>query len=132
MATQLEQARAGKITAEMEAVAVRDGMTPQQIRQGVEEGTIVVVAGNGRAGVATGIGRGLSTKVNASIGTSSDLLDVELELEKAAVAQKSGADTLMELSTAGDLDDIRRRVLAAVTLPVGNVPLTGTVHRPTR
>ncbi len=131
MATQLEQARAGKITAEMEAVAAHDGMTPEQIRQGVEEGAIVVVSGNGRAGVAIGIGRGLSTKVNASIGTSSDLLDVELELEKAAVAQKSGADTLMELSTAGDLDDIRRRVLAAVTLPVGNVPLYQASHEAT-
>ncbi len=123
MTTLLKKAKAGKITPEMEAVAARESLQPETIRQGVEDGTIVIVSGYGRPEYATGIGRGLRTKVNASIGTSSDLADLELELEKASVAQATGADTLMELSTAGDLDDIRRRVLGAVSLPVGNVPL---------
>ncbi len=70
-----------------------------------------------------GIGKGLRTKVNASIGTSSDISDVELEIRKARIAEKEQADTLMELSTGGDLDAIRRAVLASCTLPVGNVPL---------
>ncbi len=123
MATQLERARAGIITTEMEKVAAEEDLSPEQIRQGMVDGSIVIISGNGRAETATGIGRGLRTKVNASIGTSSDLIDIEMELEKAAVAADTGADTLMELSTAGDLDDVRRRVLAAVSVPVGNVPL---------
>ncbi len=123
MATLLERGRAGKITAEMEAVAAREGIEPERIRHGVENGTIVIVSGHGRSEYVTGIGNGLRTKVNASIGTSSDLADLKMELEKASVAQAAGADTLMELSTAGDLDEIRRRVLEAVSLPVGNVPL---------
>ncbi len=123
MATLLEKARAGEITPEMEAVAGLEGLDPEKIRRGIEDGTIVIVSGHGRSDHATGIGKGLRTKVNASIGTSSDLADLKLELGKASVAREAGADTLMELSTAGDLDDIRRRVLAAVPLPVGNVPL---------
>lgn len=70
-----------------------------------------------------GIGTGLRTKVNASIGTSSDIKDIGLETEKARVAEEEKADTLMELSTGGDLDAIRREVLAATNLPVGNIPL---------
>ena len=123
MGTILESARAGRVTREMEIVAEKEGLTPGDVREGIVDGTIVVAAGNGRQEMAVGIGKGLRTKVNASIGTSSDMLDLEMELEKARVAESSGADTLMELSTAGDLDEIRRAILAAVALPVGSVPL---------
>ena len=71
----------------------------------------------------SGIGTGLRTKVNASIGTSSDICDLEAEIRKARIAEEEGADTLMELSVGGDLDRIRREVLANTSLPVGNVPL---------
>jgi phosphomethylpyrimidine synthase len=70
-----------------------------------------------------GIGKGLTTKINASIGTSSDIVDYAAEVSKALAAQEAGADTLMELSVGGDLDRVRREVIAAVDLPVGNVPL---------
>ena len=70
-----------------------------------------------------GIGEGLRTKVNASIGTSSDLVDIDVEVEKARQAELAGADTLMELSTGGDLVEIRRRVVEATSLSVGSVPL---------
>lgn len=123
MGTLLQAARAGKVTDEMRAVALAEGVTPQQVREGVRDGGVVIAAGAGRTAGAVGIGSGLRTKVNASIGTSSDIVDLALELEKAGVAQDCGADTLMELSTAGDLDDIRRQVLDAVSLPVGSVPL---------
>ena len=123
MGTILESARAGQVTREMEIVAEKEGLTPGEVRQGIVDGTIVIASGNGRQEIAAGIGKGLRTKVNASIGTSSDMVDLEMELEKARVAQSSGADTLMELSTAGDLDEIRRAVLAEVSLPVGCVPL---------
>ena len=123
MGTILENARAGRVTREMEIVAEKEGLTPGDVREGIVDGTIVVASGNGRQEMAIGIGKGLRTKVNASIGTSSDMVDLEMELEKARVAESSGADTLMELSTAGDLDEIRRAILAAVTFPVGSVPL---------
>ena len=61
--------------------------------------------------------------MNASIGTSSDIMDLEMELEKARMAEKTGADTLMELSTGGDFREIRRRVVEATNLSVGSVPL---------
>jgi phosphomethylpyrimidine synthase len=123
MVTILESARAGQVTREMEIVAEKEGLTPGDVREGIVDGTVVIASGNGRPDTAVGIGKGFRTKVNASIGTSSDMLDLEMELEKARVAESSGADTLMELSTAGDLDEIRRAILAAVTLPVGSVPL---------
>jgi phosphomethylpyrimidine synthase len=66
---------------------------------------------------------GLATKINASIGTSTDIADIGAEVRKAVAAEKAGADTLMELSVGGDLDKVRREVLSAVSLPVGNVPL---------
>lgn len=121
--TQLEQAQKNVVTDEMATVAAREGLDPESVRDRVLDGTAVVVSGHGRPQAVTGIGRGLHTKVNASIGTSSAIIDLEMELEKARMAQTSGADTLMELSTAGDLDRIRREILAAVTLPVGSVPL---------
>ncbi|MHB0867557.1 MAG: phosphomethylpyrimidine synthase ThiC [Thermoleophilia bacterium] len=123
MGTLLEAARAGEITDEMRTVALAEGVTPEHVRDGIRDGSIVIAAGVGRAAGSVGIGRGLRTKVNASIGTSSDIVDLALELGKAVVAEGCGADTLMELSTAGDLDDIRRQVLGTVSLPVGSVPL---------
>lgn len=122
MRTELEQAQAGTITDRVRQVAEDEGVPAGQLLEAVGDGGAVVAGGHGR-GYGIGIGRGLRTKVNASIGTSSDIDDLELELEKARVARDAGADTLMELSTAGDLDHIRRSVLAEVSMPVGNVPL---------
>ncbi|MCP8320204.1 MAG: phosphomethylpyrimidine synthase ThiC, partial [archaeon] len=70
-----------------------------------------------------GIGEGLRTKINANIGTSTDLCDLSLELEKAKVAIKYGADTIMDLSTEGDLDLIRNTILKEVQVPFGTVPI---------
>lgn len=126
MKTQIELARAGIISDAMEKVATDEGfgLDPETIRQRVADGHIVIAVRPDRpAQRIVGIGRGLRTKVNASIGTSSDIADIELEVRKALVAETEQADTLMELSTGGNLDLVRRRVLAATTLPVGNVPL---------
>ncbi|RJQ45202.1 MAG: phosphomethylpyrimidine synthase ThiC [Gaiellales bacterium] len=122
MKTELEKALEGKTTGRVRQLAESEGVPAEQLRQAVADGGAVVVSGRGRGG-AVGIGRGLRTKVNASIGTSSAIIDLGMELEKARVARDSGADTLMELSTAGDLDHIRRSVLSEVGLPVGSVPL---------
>lgn len=119
----LEDAVAGKITEEMTVVAKDEGRTPEFICRGIASGRIVIPRSPYRFTKPIGIGKGLRTKVNASIGTSSDIVDVEMELEKAHMAEKTGADTLMELSTGGDFHEIRRRVVEATSLSVGSVPL---------
>lgn len=124
MKTQLELAREGVITPQMETVAFDENFEPAIIRGLVAKGEIVIPANPNRKGeIVRGIGTGLRTKVNASIGTSSDICDIDAEVRKAIAAEEEGADTLMELSAGGNLDKIRREVLAATNLPVGNVPL---------
>ncbi len=126
MKTQIELAREGVITEAMKKVAMDEGfgLDPETIRQRVADGHIVIaVHPNRPLQKVVGIGKGLRTKVNASIGTSSDIADIELEVRKAQMAEAEQADTLMELSTGGDLNLVRQRILAACTLPVGNVPL---------
>jgi phosphomethylpyrimidine synthase len=123
MKTQIELARAVIITDQMNAVAKAEDVPPEYIRCMVAEGKIVIPWNRNRRPRAVGIGKGLSTKVNASIGTSSDIIDYAAEARKARAAAAAGADTLMELSVGGDLDRVRREVIAAVDIPVGNVPL---------
>ena len=123
MPTQIEYARQGVVTAQMAQVAEKERVAPEFIRCMVAEGKVVIPWNHARQPQAVGIGKGLSTKVNASIGTSSDIVDYAAEVRKAKAAESAGADTLMELSVGGDLDRVRREVIAAVDLPVGNVPL---------
>ncbi len=123
MATIIEQACTGRITPEMEAVAQKEQVEAAYVRDMIAAGKIIIPLNTVRKTSPVGIGKGLATKVNASIGTSSDIVDIDAEIRKARAAEECGADTLMELSVGGDLDRIRREVLAAVKLPVGNVPL---------
>ncbi|MDI6817489.1 MAG: phosphomethylpyrimidine synthase ThiC [Actinomycetota bacterium] len=123
MKTQLELARDGHISDEMRQVAHVEDIDMEILRQRIAKGTVVIVGGLRHNSRPVGIGYGLSSKVNASIGTSTEIADLELELRKAAVALESGADTLMELSVGGDLDKIRRAIIEATPLPVGTVPL---------
>ncbi len=119
----IEDAKKGIVTDEMKAVALDEGVTPEFVRRGVAEGHIVIPVSPYRKIRAVGIGKGLRTKVNASIGTSSDIVDVEAEIKKAKIAEAAGADTLMELSTGGDFLAIRKQVCDAISLSVGSVPL---------
>ena len=121
--TQLEEARKGNITEEMKTVANRENVSEEFILNSIIDGTIVIPKNVNHDIKATGIGKGLKTKVNATVGTSTDIVDFDEEVLKAQVAVDAGADCLMELSIGGDLDDIRRRVLAMSPLPVGSVPI---------
>ena len=123
MKTQIESAREGIVTPQMATVAADEGVTPEYVREKVAQGRIVIPWNRIRNPRVAGIGEGMRTKVNASIGTSSDIIDYAGEVRKGLAAAESGADTLMELSVGGDLDRVRREVIAAVDLPVGNVPL---------
>src|SRR3989304_2627971 len=123
MKTQLELAREGIITEAMKEAAAYDDVSPEFIREGIAKGQIVIYGNPNRKARVVGIGKGLKTKVNASIGTSPDIIDIDMEVKKAQTAEKYGADTLMELSTGGDLTKIRRCVLDSISLTVGTVPL---------
>lgn len=122
--TQLEYALKGTITDKMKAAALAEGVTPEFIRDGIADGTIIICHnikhGNG---IPLAVGRGLRTKVNANIGTSADDTDISKELEKARVAVKHGADAIMDLSTGGPVDEIRRAIIAETTACIGSVPL---------
>jgi len=122
--TQLELAKEGIISSPMKLVAEQEGVDAEFIRQGVAKGTIVIPANINHTNlVPCGIGQGLKTKVNANIGTSSDFGDVNTELEKLRVAIDFGADTVMDLSTGGDISAIRRAIIAASSVPIGTVPI---------
>jgi len=122
--TQLEIARKGNISPQIAAVARAEGLEPEFICRGVAGGTIVIPASINHTNlVPCGIGAGLRTKVNANIGTSPDFGDVATELEKLRAASDAGADTVMDLSTGGDISAIRRAIIAASSLPIGTVPI---------
>jgi len=123
MASIIEEACKGKITPEIEKVAQKEKVEVEYVREMIAQGKIIIPLNVNRKSTIVGIGKGLSTKINASVGTSSDIIDIDAEIKKARAAEECGADTLMELSVGGDLDLIRREILAAVKLPVGNVPL---------
>ncbi|HNY89786.1 MAG TPA: phosphomethylpyrimidine synthase ThiC [Methanoregulaceae archaeon] len=119
----VDDARSGIVTEEMRTVARQEGVTEDFVRRGVAGGHITIPVSPYRDVKICGIGEGLRTKVNASIGTSTDIVDIAMEVEKAKAAERAGADTLMELSTGGDFVEIRKQVIANTTLSVGSVPL---------
>lgn len=122
--TQIEEARKGNITPEMEEVAAAEGLPPEVIRDRVAEGTVIIIKSKPHTHIRPlGVGYGLKTKVNANIGTSKDQMDPDEELNKLRVAIKYGADAVMDLSTGGDIDAVRRMILKEATVPVGTVPI---------
>jgi phosphomethylpyrimidine synthase len=122
--TQLERARSGELSPQMQSAAELDGVEPELIQQGVAEGTIVLPANrNHRSLRPAAIGKGLRIKVNANLGTSAADADAEQTVARARSAIEAGADTVMDLSTAGDLDRIRQQVVAECHVPVGTVPI---------
>ncbi|MGO9620134.1 MAG: phosphomethylpyrimidine synthase ThiC [Desulfobaccales bacterium] len=122
--TQREAALAGKITPAMEQAARREGLSPEVIRQGLAQGTLVVPANPGHLGLKPlAIGQGVRVKINANIGTSPHDCDLEKEQAKLAAALEFGADAIMDLSTGGAVDDIRTALLAQCPAPFGTVPI---------
>jgi len=121
---QISASRKGEITPEVNQVAENEGIASEQIAQAVSDGRIVIVKSRARKnGVPIGIGQGLRTKINANIGTSKDHAQADEEMAKARTAVEAGADTLMDLSTGGDLPAIRGRILSEFPVPVGTVPI---------
>lgn len=126
MSTQLEIARTGQISDAVKSVAVIENLEPKFIRDEVAAGRIVICANKIHLAdnlVPAGIGRSLTVKINANIGASDVRSSLDREIEKMKMAINLGADAMMDLSTGGDLDEIRTRLLSHCTVPFGTVPL---------
>jgi len=125
--TQLESARLGIVTPEMKRVAQREPhLTPEQVRDEVAAGRMVIPANRTHLKYnldPMAIGRASKTKVNANMGASPVSSGTDEEVEKLRWAEKWGADTVMDLSTGGDLDECREAILRNSTVPIGTVPI---------
>jgi phosphomethylpyrimidine synthase len=130
--TQLEQARAGTITAEMQFVAQSEGLDPERVRDEVARGRMVIPANKvhiQKGLKPIGIGIAARTKINANIGKSALSSDTSCELEKLFAAVKHGADTVMDLSTGEEINAVRARIIEASAVPVGTVPIYQVVQQ---
>ncbi len=130
--TQIERARAGEITAEMQRVAQRERLEPELVRSEVARGRMVIPANKVHLAKRLdpmGIGVAALTKINANIGNSAVTSDIAGELEKLHTAVHFGADTVMDLSTGRDIDAIRQAIIDASPVPIGTVPLYQMVQQ---
>ncbi len=126
MTTQLQRALDGEVTPEMQAVAGAEGMEPLAVLAAVAAGRVVIPANRLRLAAdrrVCGIGKGLRTKVSASVGSTPGAADPAGAAEQMHTALQAGADLIMEMSTGGDMDRVRRDVLAAALVPVGTIPI---------
>jgi len=122
--TQLKAARRGEVTPEMQEVARAEGASPETVCERIASGEAVLPANRLRSNRSNRvIGRGFRVKVNANIGTSRDYPDLDRELAKLLEAEKAGADAVMDLSTGGDIREIRRTLLARTSMVFGTVPV---------
>jgi phosphomethylpyrimidine synthase len=124
MHTLVEQARKGTITKQMKKVAQAERVDPVVLRERIAQGSIVIMQ---RGDHVVGIGKGLSTKVNVNLGTSTGKASVSDEIKKVRIAEKFGADTISDLSMGGDINAIRKEIFSRSTLPVTTVPIYQTV-----
>jgi phosphomethylpyrimidine synthase len=128
--TQIFYARQGTITGEMEYVAQREGLTPESIRQEVARGRMIIPANiNHRSLEPMCIGVESKCKINANIGNSATTSNIDEELAKLQYAVKYGADTVMDLSTGGDIPRIRQAIIDASPVPIGTVPIYEALNR---
>jgi phosphomethylpyrimidine synthase len=121
--TQLYQAGKGQTTDEIRKVAENEGIDVQKLTRSVAKGYVVIPTNKNRNTNPCGIGRGLSTKINANLGSSPELEKVELEIKKAQIAVQYGADAVMDLSTGPNLVKVRKGIIKATNAPLGTVPI---------
>ena len=127
--TQMYYAKKGVITPEMNYVAQAEMLDPELVRSEVAAGKMIIPANIHHENLLPmAIGREAKTKINANIGNSSLSSDIDAELEKLQICLKYGADTVMDLSTGGDLDAIRSAIIANSTVPIGTVPMYQIIH----
>ena len=130
--TQLAYAREGVVTDAMRRVAEREGLEPERIRAEIARGRLIIPANiHHLAGHLdpTGVGIVATVKINANIGNSAVTSNIDDELKKLHMAVHYGADTVMDLSTGGDIPMIRKAIIDASPVPLGTVPLYEAVMR---
>ena len=124
LVTQIDFARAGVITPQMQAVAEKEGREPEFIRSGVAAGRIAIPANIHHASLSPeGVGEGLRTKVNVNLGISGDLADEREEWRKVEVALELGAESIMDLSNSGKTQSFRTRLIDKSPAMIGTVPM---------
>ena len=122
--TQMDLAKQGVVSPQIKQIANQEGVSQEVVQQYTAEGKIVIPANVNHVNLAPcGIGKELTVKINANIGTSSDYGTIDSELKKLGIVIRFGADAVMDLSTGGDISAIRQAIIAASTLPVGTVPI---------
>jgi phosphomethylpyrimidine synthase len=121
--TQLELAKLNRLSPEMRYVAKKEGISPEALKNRIKEGRIALIKNIKRKIVPCAVGEGLRTKINANIGTSQDTVNIKTELKKMCIAIEYGTDTIMDLSTGGNIKKIRKAILKNSSVPVGTVPV---------
>src|SRR6202171_1583120 len=128
--SQMHWARRGVITEEMLFVAGREKLEPELVRSEIARGRLIIPANvNHRNLEPMGIGIESKCKINANIGNSATTSNIEEELEKLRYSVKFGADTVMDLSTGGDIPQIRKAIIANSPVPIGTVPIYEALSR---
>lgn len=125
--TRIEQARKGIVTDEMKTVAQAESISPEKLSADIAEGVTVIARNILHDIKPLGIGKGLSTKINANIGTSKDKISYDDEMQKLEVLVKYGADAVMDLSTGGALRELRSALMKKSPVAVGTVPIYETI-----
>ena len=127
--TQLFYAKRGIITEEMRYIANIENLDSELIRKEVAKGRLIIPANINHLNLEPmGIGVALRTKINSNIGSSQIVEDIDEEVEKLRTSIRYGADTVMDLSTGGDLDRIREAIIKASSVPIGTVPMYQILH----
>jgi phosphomethylpyrimidine synthase len=128
--TQMHYARKGMVTEEMEYVAKREKIAPELVRDEVARGRMIIPANIHHTNLEPmAIGVASKCKINSNIGNSAVTSDIEGELEKLRYSVKYGADTVMDLSTGGDIPAIRKAIIADSPIPIGTVPIYEALSR---
>ncbi len=126
MSTIMDVARRGEVTPLMKQIAEKEKVSPEFIRNGIASGRICAPHNPVHDAEPAAIGEGLSVKINVNLGTSRDIVDLDAEMEKLRIAVKYGADAVMDLSTGGDIDAIRAKLLKECPVMMGSVPIYQT------
>ena len=127
-ATQMDAARQGMITPEMEAVAEKEYRTPEEIRDLVAKGQVAICANRLHTCLQpNGVGSMLRTKINVNLGVSQDCKDYEIEMRKVMVAVEMGAEAIMDLSSHGNTQPFRQKLIQECPAMIGTVPVYDSV-----
>jgi phosphomethylpyrimidine synthase len=121
--TRIETAKGGTVTEEVKSCAKAEAIAPELLSQYIAEGLTVLTRNTQRNIAPLGVGKGMTTKINANIGTSKDKISLEEEKDKLAMLERLNCDAVMELSTSGPIRELREYIIHNTNIPLGTVPI---------